>query len=68
MGASRGKETGESRRKITLQHCQIYALETELEDEKGKNLQLRTQLNQDYEKEYWKILNKAREEYEYIPV
>lgn len=35
--------------KITRQRRQIYVLETELEEEKGKNLQLKAQLNRDYE-------------------
>lgn len=35
--------------KITLQRRRIYTLETELEEEKGKNLQMRAQLNRDYE-------------------
>jgi hypothetical protein len=35
--------------KITLQRREIYGLETELEEEKGKNPQLKAQLNRDYE-------------------
>lgn len=35
--------------KVTLQRHKIYALETELEAEKGKSLKLRAQLNRDYE-------------------
>lgn len=35
--------------KVTEQRHRIYALETELEEEKGKNLKLRAQLNRDYE-------------------
>ena len=35
--------------KVTQQRHKIYALETELEDEKGRNLKLRAQLNHDYE-------------------
>lgn len=35
--------------KVTRQRHKIYALETELEEEKGKNLKLRAQINRDYE-------------------
>lgn len=35
--------------KITQQRHRIYELETELEEEKGKNLKLMAQLNRDYE-------------------
>lgn len=35
--------------KITEQRHKIYALETDLEEEKGKNLKLRAQINRDYE-------------------
>jgi chromosome segregation ATPase len=35
--------------KVTEQRHQIYDLETELEEEKGKNLKLRAQNNRDYE-------------------
>ena len=35
--------------KVTQQRRHIYKLETELEDEKGKNLKLKAQLNRDYE-------------------
>lgn len=35
--------------KVTEQRRQIYVLETELEEEKGKNLKLRAQINRDYE-------------------
>lgn len=35
--------------KITEQRHRIYELETELEDEKGKNLKLKAQINRDYE-------------------
>lgn len=35
--------------KVTRQRQQIYKLETELEEEKGKNLKLTAQLNHDYE-------------------
>ena len=46
--------TGEKQRddaldKISQQRQKIYALETELEEERGKNLKLRAQLNRDYE-------------------
>ena len=37
------------RNKITEQRHKIYDLETELEEEKGKNLKLRAQNNRDYE-------------------
>lgn len=35
--------------KVTQQRQKIYALETALEEEKGKNLKLRAQINRDYE-------------------
>lgn len=35
--------------KVTQQRHHIYAVETALEEEKGKNLKLRAQLNRDYE-------------------
>ena len=35
--------------KVTDQRHKIYEVETELEEEKGKNLKLRAQLNRDYE-------------------
>lgn len=35
--------------KVTEQRRRIYELETELEEEKGKNLRLRAQINRDYE-------------------
>lgn len=35
--------------KITEQRHRIYGLETDLEEEKGKNLKLRSQINRDYE-------------------
>lgn len=35
--------------KITEQRQRIYGLETELEEEKGKNLKLKAQINRDYE-------------------
>lgn len=35
--------------KAAEQRCRIYEVETELEEEKGKNLKLRAQLNRDYE-------------------
>lgn len=39
----------ELRGKVTEQRQEIYALKTELEDEKGKNLKLKAQMNRDYE-------------------
>lgn len=39
----------EALNKITEQRQRIYGLETELEEEKGKNLKLRAQMNRDYE-------------------
>lgn len=38
-----------AREKVTKQRQRIYELETELEEEKGKNLKLTAQLNYDYE-------------------
>lgn len=38
-----------ARDKITKQYQKIYTLETEVEEEKGKNLKLTAQLNHDYE-------------------
>lgn len=38
-----------ARDKVTRQRRQIYELETELEKERGKNLELTAQLNRDYE-------------------
>jgi len=43
------RQRDEALDKVTSQRHKIYALETELEDEKGKNLKLRAQLNRDYE-------------------
>lgn len=39
----------ELRGKVTEQRQELYALKTELEDEKGKNLKLKAQMNRDYE-------------------
>ncbi len=38
--------------KVTQQRQKIYALETALEEEKGKNLKLRAQINRDYENSF----------------
>lgn len=43
------RQLDDARNKITEQRHEIYGLATELEDEKGKNLKLRAQLNRDYE-------------------
>ena len=43
------RQLAELRDKITEQRHKIYGLETELEEEKGKNLKLRAQNNRDYE-------------------
>lgn len=43
------RQRDEALEKVTGQRHKIYALETELEEEKGKNLKLRAQLNRDYE-------------------
>ena len=43
------QQLADLRDKITEQRHQIYALGTELEEEKGKNLKLRAQNNRDYE-------------------
>lgn len=43
------RQRDEALDKVTSQRRKIYALETELEDEKGKNLKLRAQFNRDYE-------------------
>lgn len=43
------KERDELKDKVTEQRHEIYSLKTELEDEKGKNLKLRVQINRDYE-------------------
>lgn len=42
-------ERDEALDKVTDQRHKIYEVETELEEEKGKNLKLRAQLNRDYE-------------------
>ena len=42
-------EADKLRNKVTSQYHEIYALKTELEEEKGKNLKLRAQINRDYE-------------------
>ena len=43
------KQRDDALDRITQQRHKIYALETELEEEKGRNLKLRAQLNRDYE-------------------
>ena len=43
------KQRDDALDKVTEQRHLIYALETELEEEKGKNLKLRAQINRDYE-------------------
>ena len=43
------KQRDDALDKVTEQRRRIYALETELEEEKGKNLKLRAQINRDYE-------------------
>lgn len=43
------RQLADLRNKVTEQRHKIYALETELEEEKGKNLKLRAQNNRDYE-------------------
>lgn len=43
------RQLDDLRNKITEQWHRIYALKTELEEEKGKNLKLRAQNNRDYE-------------------
>jgi hypothetical protein len=43
------RQIDDLRNKVTEQRHKIYALATELEDEKGKNLKLRAQNNRDYE-------------------
>lgn len=43
------RQRDELRDKVTEQWQEIYALKTELEDEKGKNLKLKAQMNRDYE-------------------
>lgn len=43
------KQRDDALDKVTEQRRRIYALETELEEEKGRNLKLRAQLNRDYE-------------------
>lgn len=43
------RKLDQAKEKITKQRHQIYELETQLEEEKGKNLQMRVQLGRDYE-------------------
>ena len=43
------KQRDDALDRVTQQRHKIYALETELEEEKGRNLKLRSQLNRDYE-------------------
>lgn len=43
------KQRDDALDKVTRQRHKIYALETALEEEKGRNLKLRAQLNRDYE-------------------
>lgn len=43
------RQIDDLRNKVTEQRHKLYALATELEDEKGKNLKLRAQNNRDYE-------------------
>lgn len=43
------KQRDDALDKVTEQRRRIYALETKLEEEKGKNLKLRAQINRDYE-------------------
>ena len=43
------RQVDDLRSKVTQQRHEIYKLGTELEDEKGKNLKLRAQINRDYE-------------------
>lgn len=43
------KQRDDALDKVTEQRRRIYALETALEEEKGKNLKLRAQINRDYE-------------------
>lgn len=43
------KQRDDALDQVTEQRRRIYALETELEEEKGKNLKLRAQINRDYE-------------------
>lgn len=43
------KQRDDALDKVTQQRHKIYALETALEEEKGRNLKLRAQINRDYE-------------------
>lgn len=43
------KQRDDALDKVTQQRHKIYALETALEEEKGRNLKMRAQLNRDYE-------------------
>lgn len=43
------RQLDEALEKVTRQRRRIYELETALEEEKGKNLKLRAQINRDYE-------------------
>lgn len=43
------KQRDEALEKMTIQRQQLYEVETELEKEKGKNLRLRSRLNQNHE-------------------
>ena len=43
------KQRDEALDKVNEQRTRLYETETELEEEKGKNLKLRAQLNRDYE-------------------